>query len=610
MIPLTRGLLPQFEAAMEELVAAAPHLEQLTIMCNNAAQAFETRHLRALTPLARLSHLTLAANFHLTACAFEELAACPGLTHLTLLPSEAATGLTDAHVAGLAAITSLQQLRFPGHGRAFTGRTLGALAALPSLSLLHIASPRQQHVDYTLALPALAGVHALCSRPSAAAAPLDLDLGVPDAGFACALLRAAAGPGLARLGVSVREAADSSAIAALLAAPGAAQKLVGLDLEFKGAPSGEEFTRLASFTALERLLVTCKCVRPPPQQLDITPWAALHSLRRLHLHINPAWRAPLQPGALAALAAAWPHLEHLHLRLSAADNATHALGQLMRFTSLKSLSLQWLGQMAPEPRLCGLRRGGLRSSSSCEVPVLALGALPPGLEALSLTSINCVRLAVPSLHHLPGASSAAAAAAAGATPAVAVTVTPGSSSSSSSMAVSGSSSSSKLPLAHLTSLSIDGNFGVSDELLSGLVALVPRLSSLSLVLAGRQTLSATGLTALTALSGLRSLAVSDYREAPLSLDQSCVRRLAAGLQGLRQLQLSTPDIVHAELHPEVFMAFAKLRRLTLVGCQEQAAAALAGALPLCCLKHTPEWGAAPAAAAPAAAPEVPAVAAA
>jgi hypothetical protein len=82
----------------------------------------------------------------------------------------------------------------------------------------------------------------------------------------------------------------------------------------------------------------------------------------------------------------------------------------------------------------------------------------------------------------------------------------------------------------------------------------------------------------------------------------------AGLSGsgalsrLRHLKLSTPDIVHAELVPSVYAGFTKLRRLDLVGCQEQAVSALGAALPLCCIKPVSEWlGDSPAALAAAAA---------
>lgn len=59
--------------------------------------------------------------------------------------------------------------------------------------------------------------------------------------------------------------------------------------------------------------------------------------------------------------------------------------------------------------------------------------------------------------------------------------------------------------------------------------------------------------------------------------------------------------MHAELLPAVYAGFTKLRRLDLVGCQEQAAAALGAVLPLCCIKPGPEWlGDSPAAVAAAA----------
>jgi hypothetical protein len=105
---------------------------------------------------------------------------------------------------------------------------------------------------------------------------------------------------------------------------------------------------------------------------------ALSSLEHLHLHINPAWRAPLQPAALAAMAAAWPNLAHLHLRLSPSDNATHALAQLGRFTALKTLSLTWLGQAGPAAGAVGVGARGRRSS--LETAAFNLAHLPAGLQ--------------------------------------------------------------------------------------------------------------------------------------------------------------------------------------------------------------------------------------
>lgn len=278
------------------------------------------------------------------------------------------------------------------------------------------------------------------------------------------------------------------------------------------------------------------------------------------------------------MAEAWLLLEHLHLRLSPSDNATYALNRLQDFSQLRSLSLTWLGQAAPAPARAGLQR---RRSGSLDGTVFNLGCLPLSLRELSLTSISTVRLAVPS-------------------------------SSSSSGEAAGSCAVVALP--NLVKLTLDGNFGVSDVLLQSLVNVAPNLAALTMILTGRQTLSAAGLEAAAAgLVNLSSLHMSDYREAPLCLSQACLSGLAAvGNLGtkLRQLKLSTPDVVHAELLPNVFSGFTKLRRLDLVGCQEQAAAALAAALPLCCMKHTADWaGEGSAAAAPAAVAEAPAVAA-
>jgi hypothetical protein len=430
------------------------------------------------------------------------------------------------------------------------GSTLGALATLPKLAKLAITSNKPQSVDYTLALPALAGLRSLVRRSGSEATPLHLELGVPDAALGAALMRAVAGPGLASVCMAVREAADSAAIAGLALAPGGKEKLAGLDLEFRAAPAPEDVAVLASCVSLTRMHLSCKCPRAPAVRLDLTPWLALRQLQHLHLHINPAWRAPLQPAMVAAMAEAWPMLTHLHLRLSPCDNATHALNQLSSFKSLKSLSLTWLGQAAPA---AAAGAGGLarRRSGSLEVPVLALHHLPSSLQELNLTSISTVRLAVPT------AAQCAAAA-----------------------------------LPKLRSLLLDGSFGLTDALLQIVVAAAPRLSALTLVLTGRQGLSSAGLAAVAAaLPGLSSLLLSDYREAPLCLSQASLAGLsgAVGLAKLRHLKLSTPDVVHAELLPSVFAGFSKLRRLDLVGCQDQAAAALGAALPLCCIKHSPEW---------------------
>lgn len=401
---------------------------------------------------------------------------------------------------------------------------------------------------------------------------------MPDAAFGTALLRAVAGPGLSQLMLAVRDAAGSSDISTLLASPCVQQQLAGLDLEFRAAPTPEDVSALAACTALQRLHLTCKCPRAPATKLDWAAWLSLRQLRHLHVHINPAWRAPLQPATLAAMAAAWPHLNHLHLRLSPSDNATHALDLLEAFKELRSLSLTWLGQAGPAVGSAGA--GGLRrrGSGSLDGASFCLGSLPSSLEELSLTSISTVRLAVPrsaafsntnysSSTFLGPADPAAAAAAAALTSPV---------------------------LPNLHSLVMDGNFGMSDELLAGLVAHTPYLASLTLVLAGRQTLSGTGLAAVAQqVPQLSSLLLSDYRESPLCLNQACLCGLAAtgGFAKLRHLKLSTPDVVHAELLPTAFAGFSKLRRLDLVGCQDQAAAALGSALPLCCIKHASDWAA-------------------
>lgn len=94
-------------------------------------------------------------------------------------------------------------------------------------------------VDYTITLPALAGFRALTRRPNSSRIPLHLELGVPDAAFGAALLRAVSGPGLEKLYVSIRDAAESAGIAELIKAPDGREKLVGIDLEFRAAPTEE-----------------------------------------------------------------------------------------------------------------------------------------------------------------------------------------------------------------------------------------------------------------------------------------------------------------------------------------------------------------------------------
>jgi hypothetical protein len=132
------------------------------------------------------------------------------------------------------------------------------------------------------------------------------------------------------------------------------------------------------------------------------------------------------------------------------------------------------------------------------------------------------------------------------------------------------------------------------------------------VLAGRQPLTCEGLAAVGSLGDLTALMVADYRDAPLCLHQGCLQGgqaglpllgawrglrvcsvqacaqkmhspaapstrlpehagagawvlisrslsfaagLAGSLRGLRSLKLSTHDIVHHELRPEVFAGF-------------------------------------------------------
>jgi hypothetical protein len=267
----------------------------------------------------------------------------------------------------------------------------------------------------------------------------------------------------------VREAADSASIAALAAAPGAAQQLAGLDLEFRAAPSAEDVAALAACGSLKRLHVSCKCPRAPPGVLDWQPWLALRALEHLHLHINPAWRAPLQPAAVAAMAAAWPRLTHLHLRLSPSDNSTHALQQLGQFKSLKSLSLTWLGQAAATG--AGHAGGRLRRSSSLETAAFNLAHLPAGLQELNLTSISTVRLGLPPPPcQAPAQAQEPVAAVPFAPPKPFVYMAPAAPAAP--------------VLPSLRGLVLDGNFGLSDELFDALLAHAPKLDSLNLVLAG------------------------------------------------------------------------------------------------------------------------------
>lgn len=118
----------------------------------------------------------------------------------------------------------------------------------------------------------------------------------------------------------------------------------------------------------------------PAGAMDWTPWLALSSLEHLHLHVNPAWRAPLQPAAIQEMAAAWPRLTHLHLRLSPSDNATHALQHLVQFKALQSLSLTWLGQAGPSAGAAGAGALRNRRGSSLEVAAFNLAYLPKGLK--------------------------------------------------------------------------------------------------------------------------------------------------------------------------------------------------------------------------------------
>lgn len=559
--------LAKFQTVLAEAGARLPHLESLTLIFNNGAQRLETRHLAAVAAaLPALTALSLQGDFHPDDCSFAALAPLAALTALRVVPADACGGLSDAHVASLGGLApGVQSLEFPGHARAFTGATLRALVALPALRRLAVASPKPpggaagaQQVEYTLAHPAaLQGVAALAGRRGPSAPRLDLEIGVPDAAWVPSLI-AAAGAGLGRLSVSVREAAVGEQVAAIAAAPGAAARLVGLDVAFGGAPERADLDAIARLTGLERLTITSKCVRPPAARLDAAAaLAPLSRLRSLHLHINPQWRVPLAPDAVAALAAALPALERLHLRLGSADHAAHGLGQLFRFARLRALSLQWLGDDGGAAAALGLGLGGRGGGrrASLEAPVLHLGCLPRTLEELALTSITSVRLAPPAPYdptYMAGP-----------------------------------------PLGALRSLALDGNFSLNDSLLPTLTAQLPALRSLSLVLAGRQALSAGGLAAaaraLAAPGALGSLLITDYREGPLALDQGCLEGLAAALPRLRHLKLSTPDIVHAALQPERFAAFKKLRRLDLVGCQELAAEALREALPLCCCKPGPMW---------------------
>jgi hypothetical protein len=127
---------------------------------------------------------------------------------------------------------------------------------------------------------------------SSSSSGLVLELGVPDASFAAALLRAVSGPGLASVSIAVREAADPASVAALAAAPGAAQQLAGLDVEFRAAPTADDVLALAGCSGLRRLHVSCKCPRAPAgmygQRVRGTQGGGVDQLAGLQSHVGRA----------------------------------------------------------------------------------------------------------------------------------------------------------------------------------------------------------------------------------------------------------------------------------------------------------------------------------
>jgi hypothetical protein len=306
-------------------------------------------------------------------------------------------------MTGLAGLAALSVLEFPGAPRAFTGAALDALAQLGRLQQLSVTSAKAGSVGYTLVPACLPAIAAL-TRRERAAPPLQLELCVPDGGWVPSLMAACSAEGLARLSVTVQAPMSAAQLVALARLPPpAVAKLAGLEAECCGALEAPEVDAIAALTGLERLALSCKCNRAASQRFDLAAWAALARLRSFHLHVNPGWRLPLSEASLATLAHAWPQLQHLHLRLCTADNASHALDALALFPKLRSLSLQWLGEPAALER-AGSLNSRRRSSLGDSMAVLDLGCLPPGLESLSATCISQVRIAVPTRGE-PGAPS-------------------------------------------------------------------------------------------------------------------------------------------------------------------------------------------------------------
>jgi hypothetical protein len=341
--------------------------------------------------------------------------------------------------------------------------------------------------------------------------------------------------------VHVREPATSEQIARLASLPNKG-RLVRLDLELSQALTAADAAAIGQLSELQSLQLTSKAVCSASELLDLSAWQGLAHLRSFHLHINPAWRQPLTRATLAALAAAWPRLTHLHMRLNAADLTDRALGVLGSFSSLQHLSLQWL-----HTAMC---------HTSQPLPALNLCRLPLHLAALHLSSISAIRVVAEPLSAPEAATSVPA----------------------------------------LSELVLDGNVGVSDALLASLAGLFPRLAQLALVLVGRQGLTPGGFAAAVAhMAQLRSLSVRELRDPACCpvLDQGCVAALAPRAHLLRTLRLSTPDLLRRELHAACFAGFKRLRELELAGCQDTAEAALGAELPLCCLKPTAAWAGQP-----------------
>lgn len=497
---------------------------------------FESRLGLLNASLPALSALVLSFNNVLQQMGDEHLAALARLTNLRSLTL--ATNFDPVNFDVLSGLYQLSEFRVVGDSCAgLSDAQVESLAELQELEVLEFVGHQRLFTGATIqSLTSLRKLRSLVISSQKYALGQESLLGLKALTEACNVSLELTAP-------------DIQWVTSFLKVSGAA--LQSLCVAVKEPATAEQVLELAKAPKAAVLVGLDLQLRGGACFSHIAAVSRLTGLRRLHLtskDVTRVWQ-PLDISSWSALS----ELTHFHLHINpgwrrcfdakvvqalavAWPKLTHlhlrvkegdALEQLGHFHNLQHVSLQYLNSTPGE--------------------VLKLESLPPGLLGLELTSITAVNLRC--------------------------------------------NMSKVIKFKKLQTLTLDGNFCLNDDGFGVLCTSCPGLQRLSLVLMGKQYLTASGLGALARCKRLVQLSVQDFREGPVCLSQECLRALSPLGKTLRLLRISTPDLANNVLLPQCFESFRKLHRLQLASasCQTQAAEVLGPKLPLCSIKPCPAW---------------------